>query len=227
MAIGQGWAEGSFVDASWVTAGLGAWVQAGATKTIGGTSQLELFTSSGTIAVLSPKTIGAASQLEAFLSSGQLDVQTNHTIGGSSQLSLFTSSGFIQVVLAATTSPTGGFWNAYAIYQHKAETQKKERSKLRAKAQQIQDKLDRELAKEYLKGSENEARLKELNVLISLTEAHKAELDNSLSEKLLNSAQEAYRVGSYSAMERLERELGQAREEEEFLLLATEMILNQ
>lgn len=108
MAIGQGWAEGSFVDASWVTAGLGAWVQAGATKTIGGTSQLELFTSSGTIAVLSPKTIGAASQLEAFLSSGQLDVQTNHTIGGSSQLSLFTSSGFIQVGVAAAVEPTPG-----------------------------------------------------------------------------------------------------------------------
>ena len=92
MTIGAGWAEGAWVDASWV---VGAWEQPTATKTIGGTSQLEAFSSTGTLTVQNQETIGGVSQLEAFSSTGQLNL--GWQIGGTSQLNPFTSSGFIQV----------------------------------------------------------------------------------------------------------------------------------
>jgi hypothetical protein len=118
MAIGQGWAEGAWVDASWV---VGAWAQAGTTKTIGGTSQLEAFSSSGTIDVVVPKTIGASSQLEAFTSSGGITVAVDKTIGGTSQLGPFTSSGFIQ----APETTTGGQRGPVTDYPKKPKKRKK------------------------------------------------------------------------------------------------------
>jgi len=90
MTIGAGWAEGAWVDASWV---VGAWAQPTATKTIGGTSQLEAFSSTGTLTVQNQETIGGVSQLEAFSSTGQLNL--GWQIGGTSQLNPFTSSGKI------------------------------------------------------------------------------------------------------------------------------------
>lgn len=105
MTIGEGWAEGSWIDGSWV---VGAWAQAAPVKTIGGTSQLEAFTSSAALDVSTPKTIGATSQLEAFASSGELTVvepALPKTIGGISQLDPFTSSGELQ---GPTVVATGG-----------------------------------------------------------------------------------------------------------------------
>ena len=78
MAIGSGWVDGAWVDAGWVT---GAWAQADPVKTIGGTSQLGAFTSSGTLTVVVPKTIGGSSQIGVFTSSGFIQVPSS-TKGG-------------------------------------------------------------------------------------------------------------------------------------------------
>jgi hypothetical protein len=122
MAIGQGWAEGAWVDASWV---VGAWAQAGTTKTIGGTSQLEAFSSSGTIDVVVPKTIGASSQLEAFNSSGGITVAVDKTIGGTSQLGPFTSSGFLD----SGEDTTGGQRGPITVGKKKRKTLKTQYTK--------------------------------------------------------------------------------------------------
>jgi hypothetical protein len=122
MAIGQGWAEGAWVDASWV---VGAWAQAGTTKTIGGTSQLEAFSSSGTIDVVVPKTIGASSQLEAFTSSGGITVAVDKTIGGTSQLGPFTSSGFLD----SGEDTTGGQRGPITVGKKKRKTLKTQYTK--------------------------------------------------------------------------------------------------
>lgn len=99
MAIGQGWADGAWVDAGWV---VGAWVQASATKTIGGTSQLGALSSSGGLNVVVPKTIGGASQLEAFTSSGTIN------------------SGTPTSPSTGTSGGGGGRFFAYPIEEHKS-----------------------------------------------------------------------------------------------------------
>ena len=93
MAIGTGWADGAWVDAAWV---VGAWAQP-ATKTIGGTSQLGAFSSTGGIDVGSVKTVGGVSQLEAFASTGTLAVQNQETLGSTSQLEAFSASGQLNI----------------------------------------------------------------------------------------------------------------------------------
>jgi len=96
-------------------------------KTIGGTGQLEAFTSSGTLAVQTNHTIGASSALEAFTSSGTLVVVVPKTIGDSSQLEAFGATGGITVVSATpgvppTPAPDGkiGSAKAGANYYDKA-----------------------------------------------------------------------------------------------------------
>jgi hypothetical protein len=74
---------------------------------IGGTSQLEPFTSSGGITL--ERTIGGTSQLEAFTASGGITLE--RTIGGTSQIEAFSSSGGITVgdaVAAEVTTDGGG-----------------------------------------------------------------------------------------------------------------------
>jgi hypothetical protein len=93
--------DGSFVQADrqaiahsyyGILAG-GAFVQ------IGGTAQLEAFTSTGGITL--ERAIGGTSQLEAFTSTGGITLE--RVIGGTAQLEAFTSSGVIQVGDVVTT----------------------------------------------------------------------------------------------------------------------------
>jgi hypothetical protein len=102
MTIGAAWAEGSWVDASWV---VGAWEPVTATKTIGGTSQLDAFSSTGGLDVTGTKTIGGVSQLEVLSSTGGIDVTGTQTLGGISQLEALSSSGFIQVGTLSIPAP--------------------------------------------------------------------------------------------------------------------------
>ena len=83
-------------------------------KTLGGTSQLGVFTSTGGLDVTGNVTIGDTSQLGVFTSTGGLDVTSNVTLGDTSQLNPFTSSGGIQV--GAESVVAGGIHNAAAYF---------------------------------------------------------------------------------------------------------------
>ena len=76
--------------------------QKSTTHTIGGTTQLSGFGSSGGLNVFSTITIGGTDQLAAFGSSGGLNVFTVHTVGGTDQLLTLGASGGIQVGTAIT-----------------------------------------------------------------------------------------------------------------------------
>jgi len=80
----------------------------GGVKTIGGTSQLELITSTGGLDVQTNHTIGGVSQLELFTATGVIDVLGPKTVGGVSQLEVFAASGGIQVPTTAVIPPGGG-----------------------------------------------------------------------------------------------------------------------
>ena len=95
MAIGAGWAEGAWVDAGWV---VGAWEQPSAAKTIGGTSQLGAFSSTG-------------------------GLQVGRKIGGTSQLGALGSSATIQVVSTQATA-TGGQRGPITVGKKKRKTLK-------------------------------------------------------------------------------------------------------
>ena len=225
MTIGAGWAEGAWVDASWV---VGAWAQPTATKTIGGTSQLEAFSSTGTLTVQNQETIGGVSQLEAFSSTGQLNL--GWQIGGTSQLNPFTSSGYIQVgdvvVVEEEASTGGSFAFMREQLRYKEEDERRQRKARKEKARKIKDKLDREIALAFIAKDEGEAQRKDLERLTKLAAAHRDEIiaDNV---KLASTIEDAVRLGTFSRMQKLARELNEMREEEEFLMLATRILLEQ
>lgn len=199
MAIGAGWAEGAFVDAGWV---VGAWEQPSAIKTIGGTSQLE-----------------------AFDSTGQINL--GWQIGGTSQLEAFDSSGAIQAgdAVADDTVP-GGWWIAYEQEQFRRRAEKAKRLKAKKQAEEIQNELDKALALAERELEEEAARVEELTRLTKLVAEFKDEIETSTNERIIYIAKQAIEQATYSRMEQLERELFRLREEESFILLATQILLN-
>jgi len=194
------------------------------THTIGGTSQLDGFSSSAALQV--GRKIGGTSQLDAFSSSAAL--QVGRKIGGSSQLAAFTSTGTIQVVSSAVAaSPTGGLWQAFEDEKARQAREAHKRNKARAEARAIKDKLHRELALENRKLEAREARLAELSTLTDTIAEYESEIRHLTSERIEFVTREAIEKRTFSAMERMERELGQMRMDDIFLLKASIIIINQ
>ena len=223
MTIGAGWAEGAWVDASWV---VGAWAQPTTTKTIGGTSQLEAFSSTGTLTVQNQETIGGVSQLEAFSSTGQLNL--GWQIGGTSQLNPFTSSGGIQVgdLIAVEEVNSGGFAFHREQERYRQEDEARKRRAKKEKARKIKDKLDREIALAFIARDEGEAQREDLERLTKLANDFKSDIiaDNAT---IAQTIEDAVNLGTFSRMQKLSRELNLMREEEQFLMLATKILLEQ
>jgi hypothetical protein len=249
MTIGAGWAEGAWIDASWV---VGAWAPVTASKTIGGTSQLEAFSSTGGLDVTGNKTVGGVSQLEAFASTGGLDVTGSQTIGGVSQLEAFASSGGIDVLLpktvggtsqleaftssgtidsgtpAATDQPSGGYgWVRYEQEQLRRKAGKKAAQRKRRKARKIKDEIDRQLALVERGIEEKDARVSELTRLTKLVDQNRGMVSEAQDKKLDAIADKAIETYSIASMEHLERAIKHSREEQLFFELATMILLEQ
>ena len=191
---------------------------------IGGTSQLEAFASSGGITL--ERVIGGTSQLLAFDATGGITLE--RTLGGTSQLLAFSSTGGIQVgdvVVADEATP--GLWEWYDYEVERREQQRKRREKAKREAQKIKDKLERELALAEREIEEEESRQSELARLNKLVSNNQDFIQSFGSERLNFVMAEALERQTYSTNERLERELGNLREEEMFLLEATLLLVNQ
>lgn len=147
---------------------------------------------------------------------------TGTNAGGSDSSNAFN----VEVIAAEAEAASGGWWYAYDYEYEERKRKKKRLEDLEAKAEQIQDKIDRELAKELRKQEKEQLRLDELRRLSKLAQEHKEELEQSVSQKAIFAAEQAMIKGTYSAMERLERELAKAKEEELFLIQAASIILN-
>ena len=152
-----------------------------------------------------------------------------YTITGTNLSGSDSSNAFDIVVTEEAVSEetySGGWWDAYDYEYQRRKRKQEELEALEAKAEQIQDKLDRELAEELRKQDREAERIAELKRLTKLAEKHQRELENVIPPKVLKSAESAIIEGTYSKMERFERELKRAREEELFLIEATNIILN-
>jgi len=132
----------------------------------------------------------------------------------------------VTVTAAAEDSATGGWWFAYDYELRRKDEKKKKRQELRRKAEEIQEDVDRELVQALQAKAEEEDRLAELKRLSNLAEQYRDELNLVLSDRAIQAAEQAILKQTYSALERFERELARAREEEEFLLMAANIILN-
>ena len=133
-----------------------------------------------------------------------------------------------EAYIAPVTATGGGgyhFWIAYEQEQLRKEEAQKIRRQEKEKAQRIKVRLDRELALAERKLEEQTERQAELTRLTNLVRQHRGlEL---LDERVDAIAQAAIDQQTYSAMERMERELLKMRQEEEFLLMAARLILDR
>lgn len=233
MAIGDGWVDGAWQDAGWVS---GAWTVTGATKTIGGTSQLEAFSSSGGIDILEPETIGATSQLGAITSSGGLTVASPKTIGATAQLQPFTSNGTIDSGEAPdpeADQASGGYSGFWADIDRTIDANRnltKRIRKKRRKVKKIESKIDQDLFIMQREIEEAEQREAELNRLTELVYNNRPAIVDIGDPVLIAALEKAVESATFSSMEELERRLirqrrQEAEDDELFLLAATKAIL--
>ena len=119
----------------------------------------------------------------------------------------------------------GGFLDEYEEARSRSIAERKRRKALADKAKQIQDDLDKALPIELQKQEAQRGRLAELRRLTALADAHQSTIKQDFSEKVINAAVRAVAQGNYSAMEALERELQASKDEEDFLIQATILLL--
>lgn len=135
-------------------------------------------------------------------------------------------TGVLAAPVVDDEQPTGGWWYTYDLEYEIRERKRKKRERLEVKAEEIKDTLDRALAIELRKQDKERDRISELRRLSQLAQKHQDELRKTVSHKALQAAEAAFKSGSYSMLERMERELARSKEEEEFLIHATSIILN-
>ena len=166
------------------------------------------------------------STAELVVDTDEVGVFGPFTVTGTNPAGSDSSNAFdVTVSEAAEESATGGWWVRYEQEMLKREYDERKRRKKRQEALALKAEVDRELALEFRKQEEEQARRQELARLRKLAESHRAEIE-ALGGRVLQAAERAIINQTFSSMEALERELKRAREEELFLLQALEMILN-
>ena len=196
---------------------------------LGATSQIGAYAASGVLTI--EQVLGATSQIGAYDATGVLTVE--QALGATSQLGAYSASGVIQVgevVEVDEDQPTGGwsrggFWRGYERERERLLAARKKRKEVKEEAQEIEDELDRALAMAERKIEEREARDEELARLTALVEEHKDEVAQ-ISDRINEVTERALSEQTFQTLEIMEREFRKIREEEEFLAMATRIILN-
>ena len=110
--------------------------------------------------------------------------------------------------------------------RYKEEDEARQRKAKREASKKIADPIDRELALAERAIEEGEAERANLERLTELANRYKDEISVD-SVKIKQSIEDAVYYGTFSRMQKLSRELRQVYEEEQFMLLATEILLSQ
>lgn len=132
-------------------------------------------------------------------------------------------------VVEEVTAPSGGwdFMMKFESFREKRESDKSERDKIREEIEEIASDVDREIAQILQTDRITEAREEELQALeVLVSESFRNEdMANARAHGVAKAFVRAAVQRNFSAVEALEREMDQIREEDEFLLLAM-MILD-
>ena len=130
-------------------------------------------------------------------------------------------------ITAAADQPSGGYlWPRYEIELARRRAEKRARDELEEESRAIQDETDREIALILRDQEAKDARRAELERLRELVTRSATEAQmRELGERVFTAYQRAITKHTFSAAEALERELDRALEEEQFLLLAAQLLL--
>ena len=109
--------------------------------------------------------------------------------------------------------------------RRKREQAKRKRKALKAQKVKDEDKREIEILANIVETTQ--ARHEELSRLTNITQQYKSSILDSTNERITFIAKTAINKHTFSAMEHLERELLKMREEEEFLLMAARILLNE
>jgi len=138
----------------------------------------------------------------------------------SNESNVVSSTAFTTV---SDATNAGGFWQGYDQHHDRPARYRKEIKKER----QIEDDLERLIALEQRRLEEESARMQELAALTEMVSQYKGNLRKETNTRIDFIAKQAINRRTFSSMERLERELSILREEEEFLMLATQVLMNE
>lgn len=196
-------------------------------------------TGSGTPAAQSATTAGEGAVASGILGSG-IVVAQSASVAGTGERSI-TGSGVVvaqsAIVVGVGTGPatlsseqpSGGwlFLNQYEAEQRRRRARARKRKELEEASEQIEDALDRNIALLMREQEAKDEKRKDLERLGSLAKQN-ADLEaaRAYSERVATAFARAVTQGNYSALEALDRELRRASEEEEFLLTAIMMLLD-
>lgn len=128
-----------------------------------------------------------------------------------------------QVIVEVTDQPTGG-WLFLSTYESELQRRRKRKEEVEEDLEQITDSVDREIAEILRPELERDAELQRLREL-AIKDANKRAA-KQYSERVSKAFTRAINQGNRSAMEALDRELKRAQEEEEFLVTAVMMLLD-
>jgi hypothetical protein len=139
-------------------------------------------------------------------------------------------TSFGELGLSGSVTRGGGWWGVparFESFRDKREEDKKKRDKILEEIVEIEDEIDREIAEIIQKDVIKEDREKELKALeVLVKESFEAkEQAKAKAYGVEKSFVRAAIQANFSALEAFEREMDQAREEEEFLMIAM-MVLN-
>jgi len=153
-----------------------------------------------------------------------------YTVTGTNAAGSDNSNAFSVIISAAVATVeeanTGGWAFRREQERYRQEDEARKRRAKKEKARKIKDKLDRDIALAFIARDEGEAQRKDLERLTKLAAEYKDEIiaDNA---KIASTIEDAVSLGTFSRMQKLSRELNLMREEEQFLMLATKILLEQ
>ena len=125
--------------------------------------------------------------------------------------------------------PSGGyeFWIKFEQEQLRKDEERRQQIAARRKAKKITAKLDRELALEQRKIEADLARKAELARINRLVANYHDVIIDMGSPVIIRAMEQALEFQTFSKIERLERELTRMHEEELFMLICTQILVNQ
>ena len=123
--------------------------------------------------------------------------------------------------------PTGGWIRGYERELARRRIAKLKQIRREEETEEIQDKIDREIAELIVAQEAKDEHRQELERLSALLKSNKdAESIRQYGERVMKAYERALLQGNFSALEAFDREISRAREEEEFLLLSILFLLN-
>jgi hypothetical protein len=157
---------------------------------------------------------------------GVAAASSTHVVATLAQLPLETYSVGVEPEAAETEQPSGGGWGFHALELARRKRRKKRQQEIEEETEQIEDPTDRQIAKLLREQEAEDEGTQEFERLAEIVEDADLDAARQYSAAVADAFSKALETGKREAFVELERELKNAREEEEFLLTALLMLMD-